>query len=448
MVRSGTRSATFGSLGDFLATWGMTTGRVSLVVLASLLASALILPRWFYALETAGDGVLRYEGAMRAYLATAIALSLCASALFRWGHWTRSEREVWCALGSAFLLLLSIFALDSTWLWEEESWIRYPTAACLLGAGLAGANNARPGRARRGAETLFWLVLTSGFFFLGADELLQIHEGLGDTLEQMALLPSFDEDWITLGYAIVGLVGLVTVWKLVPREVFARRPWLLSGYFTVLVVFTVSQVCDTVDGTVHESLGVLGERLGDRGHQFPDVWYPVYRPRQAMNSIEEILEFAGTVLLLLFTARRARDADLEPVGARSTAAGVGRQLARATFAVGVSFLVILGWPASTSRSPVLVGGLMGESRPGVSRQEFAFGESVDLADGGAFALGGRAGEVELRAVNADEPVRIRLRRMFRDVQGVAADRDGTLLVLTDDDEGQSFVPRIVWAVSR
>ena len=193
-----------------LADWLSAAWKPPLLVIGCLVLSTLILPRWLNYGGSLFGRPLTVEASIRWYLGLTMALGLCVSALIRWPHWSHGMRQTWWALVALLVSFIPIFLFDETRLWDEESWTRYPTTITLIAAGLASLYLVKLRRlsAMPVGETMFWLLLTCCFIFLGADEYLGLHESFGDWLERMP----------TFAFIDPGLdhVGLSHPWGIVP----------------------------------------------------------------------------------------------------------------------------------------------------------------------------------------------------------------------------------------
>jgi hypothetical protein len=437
--------------------------RIALLVALSLCVSAVVGPRLLGWWESASGSRLHYEAALRIYLAITMIVSWAATALFGWTRFTRLERRIWAFAGVTLPILLAIFAFDSdSPLMDEFSWIRYPTAAALIGAGglalLVLTRAWRSGAARH--LTVLWFVLACGFVFGGLDEIFQVHENLANWVRLYAY-PVAIGDLVTFLYAFGGVGVLVVVWRFRHRaseqegaEIrrkatdAALEPWLIRGYFNAVVIFGISQLFDSGDKLVLVALRQLAGALADAGHSFPDLWYLIYEPRQLMNSIEEILECVAAMLFLVVTwqmVRWGRDReDVRPPARLSVGWAVGRLV----FAAAVVALTVAGWSSATRGSPFEAGPYV----PGeVSMRR---SETVALSPtvtGDAHLSGGERpsadrerGEIVWLDASGGVIVRLRLRRMFRDLLGVAPTSDAGVHFQTANVHGTSFLPHILW----
>ena len=434
-----------------LADWLSAAWKPPLLVIGCLVLSTLILPRWLNYGGSLFGRPLTVEASIRWYLGLTMALGLCVSALIRWPHWSHGMRQTWWALVALLVSFIPIFLFDETRLWDEESWTRYPTTITLIAAGLASLYLVKLRRlsAMPVGETMFWLLLTCCFIFLGADEYLGLHESFGDWLERMPTFAFIDQDWITLAYLILGALSLFVYWVFLRRHISVGQHLQLSGYITGVAVFGVSQVFDSLDKTIRSGLSGLATRLAAQGHGFPDVWFVLYRPRQFLNSAEEVLECVAAVVLLVSTVSlvveesSGRRTDRGTSPSRPLFPGSGLRLGRWMLTAAVVVFLGLGWPAATSSSPFVDRGRLVKTQLGSKRQSSNFRRKAVLPDGSSLALIARRRELVRHSAEGRELGRSRVRLMLRDLRGVRMEGDGGLSLLTKRGRG-SFMPPLVW----
>ena len=300
--------------------------RIGLLGLGCLSFAALICPfllDWWELFQR--DAGVTYEGTLRVCLGLSLGLALLGSRLFCWPRWSPFGRLAWHAVLVASLVLVIIFTFDwATRLDQEDSWIRYPTAIALLLA--AGGSLRLAQKAKNKTQRLIWLTLCSGFLLGGADELLEIHEAIA-RLTQFAEHGRSYNDLLTLAYAVIGAGVLVALLLAGNRNRFFKAGWrsfgsgnlplVLTRYLAAMIVFAISQVLDTFDIFAERGLQILERNLVERGHTLPEFWL-LSRPRQFMNSLEEVLECLAAVLILAITFHALRGLS---AGASSTSTG-------------------------------------------------------------------------------------------------------------------------------
>ncbi len=438
--------------GGMLANWLRVAWKPPLLVVACLVLSALILPRYLNSGGSLYGHPFSVETSIRWYFGVAMALSLLVSALVRWPHWSRGMRQTWWALAALLLAFIPIFLFDETLLWLEDSWIRYPTALALIGAGFASLYlvKRRLTSARPFGEAISWLLLACCFIFLGADEHLELHERLGDWLQLMPTFASLDQDWITLAYVVLGASFLLLYWVILGRHISLGQQQHLGPYVTAIAVFGLAQTFDSFDLTVRSALSEVATRFAAQGHGFPDLWFVLYRPRQFLNSVEELLECVAAVLLLVSTVSLAvggAEGRLADRGASPNSPlkvpGSGLRVGRWMLTLVVVALVVFNWPAAMSRSPFLDGARLVESHPVSRKQTSGFRKAVVLPNGDRLEVSRSKRVLLRRSVGNRKLGRLRVRLMLRDVRGVRIDEDGALSLLTSSGR-DSIMRRVVW----
>ena len=432
-----------------LLTWLRSAWLPPLLVLACALLSALMLPHWFNVYTARAAERLDIEATIRWYMGVTMALALGVSAVSRWPHWSCAMKWTWGALVGLLMVLVPLFYLDDNWLWKEESWLRFPTAGALIGAGLASLALARlrGSSAMPNRQTLFWLVLGAAFVFLAADELLELHERMGDWLTDMPAFEFIDQDWITLAYAVIGASVLLLYWLLLGRHTSVDEHWLLRGYMTAVAVFAFSQICDTFNPQALAGLKVLADGLAERGHRFPDIWFVLYRPRQLMNAIEELLECIAAALLMVFTIRLVvitwcrRATDVEPAAEGPAKCGPVVRVARWALAAIVVTLATIGWPAATTSLPFPGAKLPITVKASDRSQRFL--PAIRLTGGGRVTAE-PGGALLFRPRDGSANRRVWPRQLLRGLRGVRINDDGHLELRTADRRKRAFMPHLVW----
>jgi hypothetical protein len=409
--------------------WIATGAAVAATAAGAVACAAVAIPAWLDLWERTTGWLVDYEYSMRAHLALAAGLALAGARAFRGDAWGEEARSVWRSLGVAWATALVVFVADAGWLWREEAWIRYPTAAFLVGAGFFAATAARAERSPR--DRAAWAVFAAAFVALGADELLSIHERLGRWIARLSPV-AFHQDAMTWLYAIGGAAFLAVLLLAGVRYGPARHGWLMRRYAVAIGVFGAGQLGDALDGIARDRLAGAARALHDAGHRFPEVWQPFLLPRRWLNSVEELFELAAAVLLLAAT-RRAATAELAPSAGRRPVPGGRRRIGVWAFAIAAAALVAAGWPAawrafpfSGARPLAAVRALADEGvEPGVWIDDET--SSVIVTVDGRPAIG------------------LRLRRTLREASDVRWTEAGTLL-LEVPPEDESFLPEMVFEV--
>ena len=344
---------------------------------------------------------------------------------------------------------------------KRRRWIRYATAGVLFAASIAAfciwLSPRKFGPPRDIGEAVFWAVVGAAFLFAGFDELAEFHEALGLAIKRSDLVSGFDQDSVSVVYAVGGLVAMLVAWRVLRDGLFATFPWVCGGYLGAAVVYAISQLGDSLDEATMRALGPFARELVVTGYRFPDIWFVLYHPADLLNATEEVLELTAAALLLAVTARMLM-VQLGPPESQLTNPARETSRLRANVwraAFGGTVLVLVGISASATMlvSPVLPSadielaeawdsssadvGLGGKLDTFLPRLVFANGASINLERS--------ARSLVLREADNTLIRRIHLRRMLTDATGVALNTGGQLLVLTDDDDGDSFLPRMRWA---
>ncbi len=435
--------------------WLLTVVRAVVVVTGCILISLVIIPAYLNGWESFVGTAVSTESAIRWYLAAIIGLSLAASWAWRWRSWAAGMRHTWIAYAVMLLVFLVICALDPALLRDEESWIRYPTAGALVVAGVAAlwlcAASVRAIAVRGAGEIVFWAFIGIAFLLAATDELLELHENIAVLAERAGVIAGIDQDWITLAYGGIALVAMVLFWLGFGRRLFASFPWVVGGYLAAAGVFVLSQAGDSMDEATLASLRSLASTLVEQAHQFPDIWFVLFRPEDLLNATEEVLELTAAVLLMTVSLRMlaTRLGSQAESMAQPVAPSTGIRLAPVVFGIGVIGLAMFSWPAAMATVlywPKDAQALAAYEGPTVSVdvQGTAFREAVWFASGASITIESSAREVALRNADGSVAERFRLRRMLTDLKGVARDGYGELYLLTDDDDGKSFLPAMRW----
>ncbi len=269
--------------------------RYAVFVACGLLAFvgvAVVLPRVLDFIEFRFDAPLPYEAVVRLTL-LAVYAALLAGGL--WWALVRCRNRhflVWVACAFSFIaFVLVVFGDQTHRLMEEFSWIRYSTSLFLLLASAAAFI-----RWRSAVSS----ALGAGFLFAALDEVLQLHEKLGQFLGARVSLPPNATDYITVVYAVAGLAAVLLLMKSARRFV-TETPFAVTVLFAGAVTYALSTVFDTVDFFILERLRGLGAFwAAHAGSYVTDVMYTVWAPRNFLNGLEELLEQVAAALF--FTA--------------------------------------------------------------------------------------------------------------------------------------------------
>lgn len=193
----------------------------------------------------------------------------------------------------------------------EENWIRYPTAAILLMASavaLVSAFGAKPLQDRL-LGLAFGILFGAG----GADELLQFHERAGEFVATASPSgsPAIGQDYVTLGIALTGLIGLVAVvmFRYFSRWVadqFRRvqYQWPLYLFGISILSFLLAQVFDSFDVYLIELFDFIRLQMtGTVPTGNGESWLDVVDIGRYMNSLEEMLEYLAAVGFLMMVGK-------------------------------------------------------------------------------------------------------------------------------------------------
>ncbi|MBI4239804.1 hypothetical protein HY620_02370 [Candidatus Uhrbacteria bacterium] len=286
--------------------WLRTMALAAVLIPLFLALASLFLPA-FAVLERTFSIILPYEAIIRFGLLLAMVFALIASYVWIVAKGAFHHRFVWTVCAVSCVMLGIVFVGDtSSRLMEEYSWIRYTTFMFLISASVAACILAyHAWKARSKAATALWFVIGSGFLFGAFDEVFQLHEWIGQGVEQSTHLPHVVTDLITVGYAVVGLcvvaVALVTLFRQYRDHFFAIGVFCAGGF-----VYLFSTLFDTLDMVASSKIKAFVSSRVEQGFIVPDQWTLFWNPRNMFNSIEEVLEqaaatlfFAGLALILV-----------------------------------------------------------------------------------------------------------------------------------------------------
>lgn len=308
--------------------------------IVALAGIAAVSPRILDFIEFRFDIVLPYEAVVRMTLLVLYAAFLAGGV---WWMITRGRRRhllVWTVLVLSFIAFAVVAFFDHTHrLMEEFSWIRYTTTLFLL---LASATAFL--RWRRA----LWFMLGAGFFYAAADEVLELHEKLGQALGAVISLPPNATDYITVLYALGGIAVVLFLAK-------SAREWVNEAPFSVLVLlagvttYLLSTIFDTIDFYVLERLRDASTFfVAHTGSYVTDIMYTLWAPRNFLNGLEEVLEqvaaalfFVALLCALLEESSNRPWMDLPVVGTRVEKIKRGKKKIL-LFGIVIVFVVVAG----------------------------------------------------------------------------------------------------------
>lgn len=248
---------------------------------------------------------LSFESVLRMYLFSFFLLTLSVC-----GVWlSRIKRTDWnfFYLGYCgwFFALSIIFAFDRHHrLFEEYSWIRYATALSLIAAcGISFYSLIVYRKIHSRIMTFVLGLFGCAFLFVGLDELFQIHEAVGNMIEKTGNLPHVITDYITVFYALIGLIFIAGFFRWYKK---IRELNILVLFFLCagIVAYIFSTALDTLDVVVLDFLRKLAVQLSQKEtFVFSDMWYPVWSVKNSLNGLEEVLEYfaAFSFFLAMFS---------------------------------------------------------------------------------------------------------------------------------------------------
>lgn len=286
--------------------WAMT-------FIVALSLSAFALPWFFQWYETVSGVPLPFEGVLRFTIIAVFTMLLVGSLVWLLMNGGRRHWLLWWIQGISFVSLLFIFFGDRTYrLMEEYSWIRYTTSGFLFLAACAAvyvANLYRSDGKEKRFLAVFWLLIGGAFAYAAFDELLQIHEALGNFIATNGGFPSYVTDLVTMGYAVVALAVLAVFFRSFLVEYRARQLFSATFVFGGIVYF-LSTIFDTIDFFVLEKLRILANALSTpASFIFGDGWAMLWAVRNFFNGMEEVFEHTAaslffSALLILILEKR------------------------------------------------------------------------------------------------------------------------------------------------
>ena len=273
--------------------WFRRIGIGILVFLGIELVVDFSTPGILTALEQIPGITLSFESALRVYFFSffLLALVVCGIAL------ARSEKKEWNFFYFAyciwFLLLVGVFAFDRHHrLFEEYSWIRYTTAFSLFAASLVSFWSLVVFRKiQTHAMRAILFLFGAAFLFVGFDELFQIHEKFGLSVEKTTGISHVFTDYITVGYALVGIFVIFCFWHWYKNNK-EKYPLFFFFLFSGIGIYALSTALDTFDVNALEILRKGAFELS-RWESFiiSDLWYGLWSVKNSLNGLEEVFEY-------------------------------------------------------------------------------------------------------------------------------------------------------------
>jgi hypothetical protein len=252
------------------------------------------------ALKTTRELGIRLELAL--YLAACLAALLASPGL---SGWFRAQR--WRTLALRLFALGALSALLDPFhpITSEGNWIRYWTAGCLLLAGLLALGHSTQ-RELPGLDRVFGAGFGLLLLAAGSDELLQLHEQLGAALAGHSPLEGILDanDVLTLGIATIGLlvlgvlVGIRVHGGRIGRVLARRRYRLPLRQFAFAVVsFLIAMLLDSFDDRLQRGFESFSAQL--LSAPLDPLWLALSDVGERANAVEELLEYAAAVALLM-----------------------------------------------------------------------------------------------------------------------------------------------------
>lgn len=284
------------------------------LLFACFFVAAFFAPSLFDFIESRTNSPLPYEGALRLFfIGVWMLLLLCAL------YWVirRGDRRHWLMyflLCGALIPLVIVFFLDTSHrLLEEYSWIRYITAGSLVLASLVSFLLAgfyiKEGRSKH-TLAILWFFFCAAYGFGAFDELFEAHEAIGRFLRERVSLGAAVTDYVTLGYALAGLIVIALSFRIFMREYRGKSPLFSTTLFLGISIYLVSTLLDTFDVIFEKKLRSFAKLVSaDNRHIFSDLWYVLWAPHNFLNGLEEVFEFLAATLffiagLILFLEKR------------------------------------------------------------------------------------------------------------------------------------------------
>ena len=327
-----------------------------LVLLGIELVVDFSTPGILTALEQIPGIALSFESALRVYFFSFFFLSLvvCGIALARF------EKKEWNFFYYAyciwFILLVGIFAFDRHHrLFEEYSWIRYTTAFSLFAASLVSFWSLVVFRKiQTHAMRAILFLFGAAFLFVGLDEIFQIHEKFGLSVEKTTGISHVFTDYITVGYALIGLIVVTGFFQWYKKNK-EKYPLFFFILFSGIGIYALSTALDTFDVNALEFLRKGAFEL-TRGGSFiiSDLWYGVWSVKNSLNGLEEVFEylaafsfFMALTVFAMYEGKKFRQPLFTP------------HISKKVFLIGVSTIgclygiaIVFSFPLIAPKSPV------------------------------------------------------------------------------------------------
>ena len=265
-----------------------------ITIIAVFLLPILALPAILNAVEQIIGRTVPYELALRLVILSTSWLGL----LFYTHWWLKSEansthRTIFIILLIWFFGLLIVALGDqNNRLMEEYSWIRYTTGLFLFGTGFLAGYLSYQKFADKIISFGFGLA-SAAFVYAGLDELLQIHEAVAWRIEHYLGRLVQAGDYITLGYAGIGLITIILLIK------YGRRLNNLLPRLSKIIllgsalVYLTSTLLDTLDIKLLKILNTyaITQLNLNPAKIFGEIWYLLWPVKNLTNGLEEVLEY-------------------------------------------------------------------------------------------------------------------------------------------------------------
>lgn len=263
-------------------------------LVVSAVLSILFMPSILTFIEQSRHTIVGNEQVMR--VSVGLLLFFFYTLVMAWHGFPRTRWVVW-GLSLFIVGLLFIFLFDTHHVLREEmSWVRWFTGfALIVAAGIFIAGSLKQ-------QATFakwpWCVLGVVFLFAAGDELFQWHELFGSFVESRTGINHAFTDFITFGYALLGLIAGTALYLAdVYKNPKARGPFLLL--VAGVLIFLVAMIFDTLDYTFESVLQVLAMLWGSREQQtFSDFWIVLRDPSELFNFLEESLEYLAALIFV------------------------------------------------------------------------------------------------------------------------------------------------------
>tara|TARA_Y100000310_G_scaffold345396_1_gene464443 strand:- start:8334 stop:10193 length:1860 start_codon:yes stop_codon:yes gene_type:complete len=209
------------------------------------------------------------------------------------------QKMVATAFMVAFGIVGTVLMIDTNLFYIEESLIAPFTTLVFFFAGIMALYAAFRNKGKR--VMLFWMIFTVLAFLAGLDEILTLHEIAGTTIEQTFGIAHAFTDLITLSVATGLLVVIYLLYRQFKEEISGPNKLMLKTLVASAVFFFVAMGFDTFDFIFEIAARTLAEFAStlSPGLVFPPALFIFYNPHILLNSIEELFEFLGAILLAI-----------------------------------------------------------------------------------------------------------------------------------------------------